>query len=212
CRRRLEIFRARNPFLAAGRIFLLRREPGHRPGRCRRAERRRGRRDETCRRGLSPFEVVPRRHVHSRPRAGELGREGLSQRRRSEAGSETIAGIGALEQGGFVSVQGLRRLFTGGRRVSVSRVAMRQEPAQRSLRRYARRPLRSGRLWRLHLAARLGTAQTRRPRGGTPGSRARRAKSGTARHLGVGGILARPRLPPTTTPPKSASTRSLSPA
>ena len=54
------------------------------------------------------------------------------------------------EQGGDVSLQRLRRLLSARRRVPVPGIAVREESAERPLRRHARRSLRSGR-FRVHL-------------------------------------------------------------
>src|SRR6202167_189808 len=80
---------------------------------------------------------------------------------------------------------------------------MREESAQRTMRRHARRPLRGGGIRRLHLAARLRALETRRPRTGAAGPRTRCSESGAARDVGVGQPVARPRSHFKTKDPKS---------
>ena len=60
------------------------------------------------------------------------------------AGTDAAARAGGGEQGRPLPLQGLRRLLAAGHRLSLPGIAMREEPAQRPVRRHARRPLRSG--------------------------------------------------------------------
>src|ERR1700728_1652184 len=70
---------------------------------------------------------------------------------------------------------------------------MRKEPAQRSMRRHARRPMRSGWLRGLYLAARLRAAEARWPRTGAAGPCSRYPEPGSARNVSVGQPVAWPR-------------------
>ena len=130
-------------------------QPATPRGRLRAATRRSSRRARTLR--------------GDRARAGR-GREG---RARARAGGE----------GAAVRLPGLRRLLAARHRLRLPGVALRQEPAQRPLRRHARRPLRGLRL-RVHLVAGLRAAEglrrggdDARRRRGRQGQRARRGRA-----------------------------------
>ncbi len=132
CAGRLEAVRARDPVLAARRIFLLRGKSGDRP--CRRRTRDSAAADliEACHRGLSDFEAG-RTHTMFAPGKpfANWGAKLCAHCEGSDAGAGAAAGAGEAEQGRAVPVQGLRRLLAARHRVSLPRIAMREEPAQR---------------------------------------------------------------------------------
>ena len=122
----------------------------------------------------------------------ETRRKPLRARARSDAGTGADAGAGDARQVGSLPLQRLRGLLVARHRVSLPRIAVRQEPAQRPLRRHARGPLRSGWVWRLHLAARLRAPEARGQRTAYARPRSRDPESGTARDIGLGKSLAWP--------------------
>src|SRR5690348_12963530 len=71
---------------------------------------------------------------------------------------------------------------------------MRKEPAERSLWRHARRPMRGGRLWGLYLVARVRAIETGWEGAGVAGARPRGSESRASRDFGLGQSLAGPRL------------------
>ena len=133
-----------------------------------------------------------RHDVRSGQASREVGRKTLCARARSDAGAGADAGAGETRQGRSLPLQGLWRLFVARHRVSLPGIAVRQEPAQRPVRRHARGPLRSGWVWRLHLAARLRAPEARGPGRAHARPRSRGPESGTARDVGLGKSLARP--------------------
>ena len=144
-------------------------------------------------RDVSIIEVDARHDVRAGHGFCQVGCEDLRPRERFISGAETGARPGKSQQGDFIPLQGLRRLLAAGHRIFVSRIAVRKKPAQRPVRRHARRPLRSGRLWRLHLAARLRTAQARRQGAGTSVPRPGDPGPAVAQHFRLGEQLAGPR-------------------
>ena len=96
------------------------------------------------------------------------------------------------QQGRDVRLQGLRRLLAAGHRLPLPRIAVRQEPAQRPLRRHARRQVRSPRL-RVHLGPRLRPHEVRRLRAGPARPRPRHPGRIPPRHVELGQRAARPR-------------------
>ena len=111
----------------------------------------------------------------------------------------------AGRQGASVRMQGLRRLLAPGDRVRLSRVAVREEPAQRPVRRDSRRPVRGVRHG-VHLVRGVRAAQGLR-RGGVDARRPRgRQGQRAGGHERLGEHVSRPR------PPGAADSRRRGPA
>ena len=159
---------------------------------------------ESRRRRRTELRVPVTYRLSRRVHAGRLrGGRAAPQRRprrvprdraRSEADRQGRARGRAGRQGAALLVQGLRRLLAPGDRVRVPRVDVREEPAERAVRRDPRRALR-GLRHRVHLVAGLRAAQgLRRGRGDARRPRRRQGQR-PGRDERVGERLPGPRSP-----------------
>ena len=189
-RRRLEGARARDPVPAPGRVPLLRARPGDR-ALVRRRERGVPRVEATpANRPAGAAEVPvqpapPRRRLRGRGAAAPRRTVVLPGRREgSPAAAQGRARARAGREGAALRLPRLRRLLAPRDRIRLPRVPVREEPAQRPVRRHPRRPLR-GLRHGVHLVAGLRAAQGLR-RGGDDARRpgrdqGQRARAGRAR-------------------------------
>jgi len=125
------------------------------------------------------------RGVHARHATTPAGPLDLPVVVRHVAGPGRTANCRARQQGGPVPLQRLRRLFAPRHRVPLPRIAVCEEPAERPLRRDARRPVRSGR-FPVHLEPRVRPSQVRGPRAADARSRPRDSGRIAPWHLQLG--------------------------
>ena len=196
-RRRLARVRAGDPVSVRGRVLLLRARPGdealvgHGQRRLPRLEGEA--RDGAARAGEVQVQPAsPRRRLRA-GRAALLRRARvLHDGREVRGGAEDRARRRAGGEGAAVRLPRLRRLLAPRRRVRVPRVAVREEPAQRAVRRHARGALR-GLRHRVHLVAGVRAAEGVR-RGGVDARRPGRRQGQRARaDERVGEHVPRPR-------------------